>query len=98
MSSRRLADLYLTRAGEPSHFVLLRRVFRQWVFARESLLHEGTERSRSMIDEIIFNRADARALALGVLLEDLVDMALDNEWPIPPEIPAEFIIDLEEGQ
>lgn len=87
-----------SRRGEPSHFVLLRAIARQQQHAFDCLRQQIELDDRSEVGTIISNRAQCRVLTLNLLLEELVWIALENEWPIPPEVVVDLDESAEEGQ
>ncbi len=89
---------YVSRAGEPSHFVLMRAIARQQDHAFKCLRQQIELDDRSEVGTIISNRAHCRVLTINLLLEEVVRISLENEWPIPGEILIDLDESVEEGQ
>ena len=89
---------YLSRDGEPSHYVLLRTVWRHWLTACASLFCEVRRMDTSEVGTVILNRAHARMMTLEVVLSELLDVCSENDWPIPRQIKIDRELPIEEGQ
>ena len=86
MSRRSANREYTNRVGDASHFVLLRFV---WHSLREAVAlfnEEIAKRDTSDLGQLIVNRVQARCNAYEVLIDDLCEVCLENDWPIPAEI------------
>ena len=98
MLSKAEAAWCYSQEGEPSHYVLLRVVARALGFAVACEIAEDERQDRSFIGDVISNRAHARRLALEVLMEELCDVAIFNDWPLPREVVVYVPRSEEEGQ
>ena len=86
MAKTRVPIEWIARDGLPSHFVLLRLTWNEFLAARHQFREELIRDDSSTVGRIVENRAHARMLSMLFLLETFCDVALENEWPIPPEI------------
>jgi hypothetical protein len=77
-------------------FLLLRAVNRNFVIACQRWASEDARRDLSQIGILIANRCQAQALVLSCLLEELVQIAVERDCPIPPEIDLTFAVLCEE--
>ena len=91
-------ERYVSRTGEPSHFVLLRLVWREFCSARSGLHCEERRPHEGPLHGVMCERMHARCLTLSLLLDELLEMCLVNDWPIPPGIERMVSDGDEEGQ
>jgi hypothetical protein len=97
-SSFQEEDYFGNALGVPSHFLLFQAVWLNYCTAARLFGIENHRSERGEIDDIILQRAQARLLALDVLLDSLLELAIENDWPIPEEIEIDRIDPIEEGQ
>jgi hypothetical protein len=94
-----VSDLQDFRAasGEPGYWVCLRFVWRRFQerLTAWSVVLDLESRGTS---NAAVRRARVRLEEVERLLEDLCDVAIENEWSIPREIAMRFSGDVEEGQ
>ena len=86
MSRRSANREYINRVGDPSHFVLLRFVWSLFATRWRCSTTRLESRDTSDLGQLIVNRVQARCNAYELLIDDLCEVCLENDWPIPAEI------------
>ena len=89
---------WFTREGEPSHFHLLRFAWQQFLCARHAFRDVCLSDRHSIAGACERDHAHGRMVQSLLIVQEMCDICLDNEWPIPVEIEIGVATPEEEGQ
>ena len=84
-------------SAEPAHYVLLKRVWDVFLTCRHAFRAEVRKDDSSEFGNLVLNRAEARMQLADLLVEELCDQCLENDWPIPTQIELDPYFSKEEG-
>ena len=91
---------YKTREGEPAHLEVMRVAWQQFVAARREFgdVWRRSRRGRGLGRACDCVHSHGRMVQASVLVDELVDLYLQNDWPVPVEIQIERLDLAAEGQ
>ena len=77
---------FKTREGEPSHYHLIRWAWQQFLCARHAFRATCVENRPTIAGACERDHAHGRMVQALLLVEEMCDICLAEEWPIPTEV------------